>query len=171
MLPTPQRPPLDGLQEELRALGLVVVPRAGGFEVRLSLLESVRVSLREGALHCEPRFGAAPRARASWALMMITAVLIPTLLRDTGITPLTLASVFLILAGVGFHGMRYVATEAAITKIQLLWAQLRPRGVPALAGNVNTDQAIGSAATRPGILAEPTSAQQGTSLGEARVPR
>lgn len=171
MLPTPQRPPLDVLQDELRALGMVVVPRAGGFEVRLSLLESVRVSVHEGTLRCEPRSGAAPRARASWLLVFLTAVVTTMLVHNRGITSQTLGMMFLLLAGIGFHGMRYVATEATITKIQLLWAQLRPRGVPGLGASSDVAESFGTAAAQRPLLAEPAPRLQNAPEAKATTPR
>jgi hypothetical protein len=136
------------LGDELRSLGMVVVRRDDGLEVRLSTFETVRVRIEDSALQCEARFGAVSRTRARWTVSILSAVLVPYVFLTSGITPSTVSIGFLIVLAAVSQGIRYTVTESIISRIQMAWLNLRrvsststPRETPNLRSGAFTPDA------------------------------
>jgi hypothetical protein len=144
------------LSDELQSLGMVVVPRDDGLEVRLSTFETIRVGLIDSVLQCEARFGAVSRTRARWTFSILSSVLVPALFLTTGVTAATLSVAFLIvLAGVS-QGVRYTVTESVVSRIQMVWLNLRrlsamptPRAVASLGAGAFTPAAAAGTPRAP----------------------
>ena len=150
-------PELDRLGEDLTQLGTTVVPHGDHLCVRLPFFTSIRVRSRAGRLRFDYRFGAVSRELSVAA--------------TTGtLSGITLASVMVngpesVIAGLAFVSvlsaavdvMRLVVSEAAVTRVQLLWATRQGgRGVEALAP-VATHAALdeGSVAAAPSLVRSP----------------
>jgi hypothetical protein len=104
---------------------MVVVRRDDGLEVRLSTFETVRVRIEDSVLQCEARFGAVSRTRARWTVSILSAVLVPYAFQMTGITPTTLSIGFLIVLAAVSQSIRYTVTESIISRIQMVWLNVR----------------------------------------------
>ena len=113
------------LGDELRSLGMIVVPRDDGLEVRLSTFETVRIRLVDSALQCDVRFGAVSRTRARWTVSILSAVIVPYLFLTTGVTASTLSVAFLIVLAAVSQGIRYTVTESIVSRIQMVWLNVR----------------------------------------------
>lgn len=111
-------PSLAELARRLRANGMVVVPTRDYLEIRLSLFASVRVSIVDGQLVCEPRFGFVARERATWATLIGIAALTATAFLDFGITPVSAMLGFLGVSSSASTAIRYMLTESCITRVQ-----------------------------------------------------
>jgi hypothetical protein len=136
------------LGDELRSLGMVVVPRDDGLEVRLSTFETVRIRLADSVLQCESRFGAVSRTRARWTFSILSAVLVPELFLTTGVTASTMSVAFLLVLAAVSQGVRYTVTESIVSRIQMVWLNLRrgsststPRDPPSLRASPFTPDA------------------------------
>jgi hypothetical protein len=142
---------LRNLGDELQSLGMVVVPRDDGLEVRLSTFETVRIRLEDSVLRCEPWFGAVPRTRARWTFSILSSVLVPGLFLTTGLTASTVSVAFLIVLAAVSQGVRYTVTESIVSRVQMVWLNLRrlsSTSTPRDASNLG-------AGSIPGSLAEP----------------
>jgi hypothetical protein len=113
------------LGDELRGVGMIVVPCDDGLEVRLSTFETVRVRLVDSGLQCEVRFGAVPRTRARWMFSILSSVLVPALFLTTGVTAGTLSIAFLVVLAAVSQAVRYTVTESIVSRIQMVWLNLR----------------------------------------------
>lgn len=112
---------LGELERRLRSAGIVVVAYRNRLEIRLPLFASVRVSIVDGQLACEPRFGFVPRDRSTWATLMGVASVTAALLLTQGITPLSLMLGFVGVSSTAGTAIRYQLTESAITRVQTAW--------------------------------------------------
>ena len=116
---------IEDLADGLRSLGMVVVPREGGLEVRLSTFETIRVRLTEAGLECEPRFGAVSRTRARWSFQILSAAMVPWLFLTGGLTPVSVSVAFLLVLAAVSQAIRYNVTESVISRIQMVWMGLK----------------------------------------------
>jgi hypothetical protein len=126
-------PSLSELAERLRANGTVVVPFKDYVEIRLPLFASVRVSIVDGRLLCDPRFGFIPRDRATWASLIGVAAVTVAFFLDYGVGPFSVALGFLGVSSTGSMAIRYQLTESCITRVQTAWMLMAVGGSTALA--------------------------------------
>lgn len=134
MTPTDDVSPLlSELAERLRANGTVVVPFRDYFEIRLPLFASVRVSIVNGRLVCDPRFGFVPRDRATWASLIGVAAITLAFFLDYGVGPFSVALGFLGVSSTGGMTIRYQLTESCITRVQMAWMVMTSGGSGPLA--------------------------------------
>jgi hypothetical protein len=146
------------LGEELRSLGMIVVTRDDGLEVRLSTFETVRITLADTVLQCEVRFGAVPRTRARWTFSILSAVLVPALFLTTGVTAGTLSVAFLIVLAAVSQAVRYTVTESIVSRVQMVWLNLRRISSTSTARNAPN---LGAPAFGPdAALSEPAHADE-----------
>lgn len=114
-------PELAAFRADLEELGYVVVPHGDHLCVRLPQFASVRVKLGEDGLQFVPQFGPLRRHHSS-ALTLggaSTAVVAALLFAGVGAFALGAAFVGTMLAARDIG--RYIVTEGAITRLQLLW--------------------------------------------------
>lgn len=123
---------LQELASRLRASGTTVVRHKDYFEIRLALFASVRVSIIDGQLHCEPRFGFIPRDRATWLTLIVMTAVTAAFLLDMGLTPLSLLIGFVSLMSSASTGIRYMLTESCITRVQTAFMLMRTEASGAL---------------------------------------
>ena len=116
---------LGMLAKTLRNLGMVVVTNRDSIDVRLATFEKVRVSLNGEALHMEAYFALIPRVRATLTSIALSAVLIPELFINLGMTPLSFSVAFIGLLSAAYIGIRTVTTESCMTRIQMAWLALQ----------------------------------------------
>ena len=114
------------------AIGTTVVPYKDSFEIRLALFASVRVSIVDNQLVCEPRFGFIPRDRATRLTLIVMTAVTAAFLLDTGVTPLSLLIGFVSVMSSVSTGIRYMLTESCITRVQTAYMLMRAEGVGAL---------------------------------------
>lgn len=150
---------LRELERRLRATGTVAVPFRDHLEIRLPLFASVRVSIVDGQLVCDPRFGFVPRDRATWVTLIGIGVLTSVLLLTQGVTPISVMFGFLGVSSTGSTAIRYQLTESAITRIQMQWMAMT----------------AGQAATRlesapPALELGPTTAESTHPVGQTPTP-
>jgi hypothetical protein len=137
----PLHPELLELQQRLTRVGTIAVAYPDYLEIRLSLFSTVRVRYEAGQLAIEPFFGFVPRGRAT--LMTTTLVTLGTgaIFLLGGATPATFALAFLGVLSRVYEAMRYVVTEACITRVQMLWdAHPGSNAQP----SIQADQSIGA---------------------------
>jgi hypothetical protein len=116
---------LQTLRDELQSLGMVVVTRDDGLEVRTSTFETVRIRLDDAVLRCEVWFGGASRTRARWTFSILSAVIVPGLFLTTGVTAATVSVAFLIVLAAVSQAIRFTVTESIVSRIQMVWLNLR----------------------------------------------
>jgi hypothetical protein len=155
---------LKVLADELHGLGMVVVPRTDGLEVRLSTFETVRIRLEDSVLHCEARFGAVSRTRARWTFSILSAVIVPYLFLSTGLTAGTVSVAFLIVLAAVSQGIRYTVTESIVSRIQMVWLNLRRLSSISPPGTPN----LRAAASAPMALRESSYVEEGAARPESR---
>jgi hypothetical protein len=126
----PLHPDLVALQERLVRGGTTAVAVADYLEIRLSLFSTVRVTYDGGQLSVVPFFGFVPRTRATLMTTTIVVLGIPALFILGGITPTNLGFAFLGVLSLVHEATRYVLTESAITRVQMIWDSMA--GVDAL---------------------------------------
>ena len=114
-------PPLRELERRLRSAGIVVAPFRDHLEIRLPLFASVRVSIADGQLVCEPRFGFVARDRATWATLIGLGAVTAVFLLTQGVTPVSVMLGFLGVSSTASTAIRYQLTESAITRVQTAW--------------------------------------------------
>ena len=144
-------PVLPALRARLERLGYVVVPHGDHLCVRLSLFASVRVYDREGRLELHPRFGPFSRSGGLLATSVVSTGAVAASALAGGWVPFTVLVAFVGVVGLAHDACRFVITEGALTRLQLLVAgggreaALRSpvRGQPAL------DPAAGEALPAP----------------------
>lgn len=112
---------LRELERRLRSAGIVVAPFPDHLQVRLPLFASVRVSIADGQLVCEPRFGFVARDRATWVTLMGLGLATAVFLLTQGVTPVSLTLGFLSVSSTASTAIRYQLTESAITRVQTAW--------------------------------------------------
>jgi hypothetical protein len=144
---------LRTLGDNLRDLGMIVVPRDNGLEVRLSTFETVLIRLNDSVLQCEARFGAVSRTRARWTFSILSAVVVPYLFLTTGVTAGTISVAFLIVLAAVSQAVRYTVTESVVSRIQMVWLSMRGisstskrHGAPNFSGAVTPQAALREAA-------------------------
>src|SRR5690348_1993500 len=112
---------LRELERRLRSAGIVVAPFRDHLEIRLPLFASVRVSIADGHLVCDPRFGFVARDRATWGTLIGLGVVTAIFLLTQGVTPVSLMLGFLGVSSTASTAIRYQLTESAITRVQTAW--------------------------------------------------
>jgi hypothetical protein len=113
------------LRDELQSLGMVVVTRDDGLEVRTSTFETVRIRLVDSVLRCEVWFGGASRTQARWTFSILSAVIVPGLFLTTGVTAGTVSVAFLIVLAAVSQAIRFTVTESIVSRIQMVWLNVR----------------------------------------------
>ena len=149
-------PLLRELEHRLRAVGMVAVPFRDHLELRLPLFASIRVSIVNGQLVCEPRFGFIPRDRATWVTLMGIGVLTAVLLLTQGLTPFSVMFGFLGVSSTGSTAIRYQLTESAITRIQMQWMAMTAGQPDAQLESARPDHEIGPGSSESARPAAPT---------------
>lgn len=122
--------PLRELEQRLRSAGVVVAPFRDHLEIRLPLFASVRVSIADGQLVCEPRFGFVARDRATWVTLIGLSMVTALFLLTQGVTPVSVTLGFLGVSSTASTAIRYQLTESAITRVQTAWMMMTG-GLPA----------------------------------------
>ena len=158
---------LRALKTELDALGMVVVQNKDEIHVRLSMLEYVKIRVRGGALHCESWVGVTPRARASWTMYGVFAVLIASLFLKTGVTPETLAVAFIATIALVFNTLRHLLNDNTVTRIQMAWLGLRSRLPGTLSSTIAGDSRV---SRQLGVGAPPIGGGRPAPLVRDRLP-
>ncbi len=120
----PLHPDLVALQERLVRSGTTAVAVADYLEIRLSLFSTVRVTYDGGQLSVVPFFGFVPRTRATLMTTTIVVLGIPALFVLGGISPTNLGFAFLGVLSLVHECTRYVLTESAITRVQMVWDRM-----------------------------------------------
>jgi hypothetical protein len=136
-------PVLPSLRSRLERLGYVVVPHGDYLCVRLALFSSVRVYERGGQLELRPRFGPFGRTGGLLATSAITAGAVGGSAFALGMAPLTAVVAFLGVVGLAHDACRFVVTEGAMTRLQLLAASLEDAGI--LRGDARERAALAAA--------------------------
>jgi len=115
---------LDALADSLRRHGYTVVPNGGEIEMRITFLIRIRVSVRDGALHCTTYFGLVERSRTALLTTALMGVVTMALLFSGGITPIALSVGFLgVMAGI-YECLRFIVSEGALTQIHQRWSEV-----------------------------------------------
>jgi hypothetical protein len=121
---------LRELERRLRSAGIVVAPFRDHLEIRLPIFASVRVSIADGQLVCEPRFGFVARDRATWATLIGLGAVTAAVLLSQGVTPIALMLGFLSVSSTASTAIRYQLTESAITRVQTAWMMMTAGSLP-----------------------------------------
>jgi len=145
----PLHPDLIALQDRLVRAGTTAVPVADYLEIRLSLFSTVRVRYEEGRLSVVPFFGFIPRTRATLMTTTIVVLGIPALFLTGGATPTNFAFAFLGVLSLIHECTRYVLTESAVTRVQMLWDRLTGAGAVHAAQTATPARALGAAGEIP----------------------
>ena len=137
-------PELASFRDDLAELGYVVVPHGDHLCVRLPQFASVRVKLGEEGLQFIPQFGPLRRHHSSALTLGGASVAVAAALVLTGVGAVALGAAFLGTMLAARDVGRYIVTEGAITRLQLLWTA-RATGVtpPSAVGGT-----LGSGASR-----------------------
>lgn len=85
------------------------------------LTSRVRVSIADGQLVCDPRFGFVARDRATWVTLIGLGLVTALFLLTEGVTPISLMLGFLGVSSTASTAIRYQLTESAITRVQTAW--------------------------------------------------
>jgi len=117
-------PILPELRARLERLGYVVVPHGDHLCVRLALFSSVRVYDRAGRLDLRPRFGPFGRTGGLLATTVVSTGAVAASAFGVGPAALTAIVAFLGVVGLAHDACRFVITEGAMTRLQLLAAGL-----------------------------------------------
>lgn len=126
----PVDPNLTALRSDLERLGYVVVPHGDHLCVRLSLFASVRVHRHEGRFDLRPQFGPFSRTGGLLATTGVATAALSASALTVGLAPLTAIVAFLGVVGLAHDACRYVITEGALTRLQLLAAGALPAREP-----------------------------------------
>jgi hypothetical protein len=114
-------PELSEFQRRLESSGAVVATRADHLCVRLPMLISLRVRYDGERLSFDPRFGIASRGVATIGVFGVANAAILGAVATGAALPVVVAMGAVgVLAGV-YEAMRYVVTEAAISRVAMLW--------------------------------------------------
>jgi len=140
----PLHPELVALQERLVRGGTTAVAVADYLEIRLSLFSTVRVQYAEGRLSVVPFFGFVPRTRATLMTTTIVVLGIPALFLSGGATPMNFAFGFLGVLSLVHECTRYVLTESAATRVQMLWDRLTGADAIDAAQSATSPSALGA---------------------------
>ena len=122
-------PVLPALRARLERLGYVVVPHGDHLCVRLSLFASVRVHDREGRIELRPQFGPFGRTGGLLATSGIATGAVTASALLAGWAPVTAIVAFVGVVGLAHDACRYVITEGAMTRLQLLAADAGREGL------------------------------------------
>jgi hypothetical protein len=118
---TPLDPLLGDLRGRLERLGYVVVPHGDHLCVRLPLLTSVRVRRdAHGQLTFMPQFGPFKRSGGLFATSGVSSAAVTAVALTAGIGPLMAVVAFLGVVALAHDACRFVLTEGAVTRLQLL---------------------------------------------------
>ena len=129
-------PELAAFRADLEELGYVVVPHGDHLCVRLPQFASVRVKLGEEGLQFIPQFGPLRRHHSSALTLGGASAAVAAALALTGVGAIALGAAFVGTMLAARDVGRYIVTEGAITRLQLLW-RARAAGLtlpPALGG-------------------------------------
>jgi hypothetical protein len=126
---------LASFRDDLEELGYVVVPHGDHLCVRLPQFASVRVKLGADGLQFIPQFGPLRRHHSSALTLGGASAVVAAALALTGVGAVALGAAFLGTMLAARDVGRYIVTEGAITRLQLLWTA-RSAGVthPAAVG-------------------------------------
>ena len=114
-------PMLVDLRGRLQRLGYVVVPHGDHLCVRLPLLTSVRVRRGgDGELTFVPQFGPLRRSGGLFATSGVSSAAVATVALTAGAGPLMAVVAFLGVVALAHDACRFVLTEGAVTRLQLL---------------------------------------------------
>jgi hypothetical protein len=114
-------PGLVAMQGRLEQLGYTVVSHGDHLCVRLPLLTSVRIRLKEGGrLHLMPQFGPFRRSNGLLATTAVATAAVAGSAFTVGLGPLTALVAFLGVAALAHDACRFVISEGALTRLQLL---------------------------------------------------
>lgn len=133
-------PELASFRDDLEALGYVVVPHGDHLCVRLPQFASVRVKLGAGGLQFLPQFGPLRRHHSSALTLGGASAAVAAALALTGVGAVALGAAFIGTMLAARDVGRYIVTEGAITRLQLLWTA-RAAGVthpPSLPGTLGS---------------------------------
>ena len=114
-------PMLSELRGRLERLGYVVVPHGDHLCVRLPLLTSVRVRRgADGQLTFVPQFGPFRRSGGLFATSGVSSAAVTAVAITAGIGPVMAVVAFLGVVALAHDACRFVLTEGAVTRLQLL---------------------------------------------------
>jgi hypothetical protein len=114
-------PALVTMQARLEHLGYTVVSHGDHLCVRLPLLTSVRIRMKEGSrLHLVPQFGPFRRSNGLLATSGLATTAVAASALIAGLGPLTVVVAFLGVVALAHDACRFVISEGAITRLQLL---------------------------------------------------
>lgn len=123
---------IEALAERLELLGFVIAPHGDQIGVRLPLMTSVRIGVREGRLSLEAHFGPFKRTYATVVKTLgLTALGFASLLPAFPV-PAGFAIVFLALALWGYDAVRYTLTESCAAQVRAAFSALLDQSAPAL---------------------------------------
>ena len=133
-------PELASFRDELEELGYVVVPHGDHLCVRLPQFASVRVKLGDQGLQFIPQFGPLRRHHSSALTLGGASAVVAAALALTGVGAVALGAAFLGTMLAARDVGRYIVTEGAITRLQLLWTARATGGPhpPARGGQLGT---------------------------------
>lgn len=114
-------PELVAFQGRLEEIGEVAALHSDHLCVRLPLLCAVRVRYDGSRLRCEPRFGATSRTAATAMSFAAAAAAVGGLLLADVAMPALITGGLLVVLATAYNVMRYVISEAAVTRVSLLW--------------------------------------------------
>jgi hypothetical protein len=106
------------------------------------------VSIVDGQLVCDPRFGFVPRDRSTWATLIGIAVLTATAFLDFGITPISAMLGFLGVSSSASTAIRYMLTESCITRVQTAYMLMTEAAAQRLAAG-EARRALSEPVARP----------------------
>ena len=130
----PLHPELARFQRRLESSGAIVAAHADHLCVRLPLLISLRVRYDGERLAFDPRFGAVSRGTATIGIFgVMNAAVVGVALAGVGLPAMVLVGT-IGLFGTVYETLRYVVTEAAITRVSLLWGTRHDTPAPAALG-------------------------------------
>ena len=143
-------PMLAELRIRLERLGYVVVPHGDHLCVRLPLLTSVRVRRApDGRLTLTPQFGPLGRSGGLLATSGAATAAVGATALAAGLAPVTMVVGFLGVVALAHDACRFVLTEGALTRLQLLVTGPEALG-PAVASTAPVpDASLANAAPAP----------------------
>jgi hypothetical protein len=130
-------PELERLAHELRLTGHTVVPHGDHVCVRLSFFASVRVRMTPDGLRCEPRAGLLGRDASMFVSTGGSVALTTSAFALMGPGPLPFALGFASVVAVAVEAARVAVTEAAMTRVQMMYAMRRAGRVEGIADAEN----------------------------------
>src|SRR5688500_19062639 len=114
-------PELASFRDDLEDLGYVVVPHGDHLCVRLPQFASVRVKLGADGLQFIPQFGPLRRHHSSALTLGGASAAVAAALALTGVGAIALGAAFIGTMLAARDVGRYIVTEVAITRLQLMW--------------------------------------------------